>query len=379
MILRQGRFLMVLFAVWIAWAGFKRLSVSESIVQRKPQSVQPQAEDCSPIDMARKVISGKKLPKAFLYRYANQNEAQQFKRVMTATEHEHKMTQTDWNRMVIGENNRLKTKAFRQGLFAAETPEDIEGFATPNFETLLRIEIRFECLFAGKVESFLLMPSNPRFKQWYLSKERSLSLVQWFEKCYDSDGRPMSKEIDFYATAKNEQSECESTLDEFWNENQIKMIHDPLINRGWLIRDPNCIADVKTPDLYLGKLGMADAGIWNNTCDLYRDHRLMTKLWLRAFSDSMISVQKLDELKNYSLADTTKNIYPPMTSSNPAFNVQDFAQSFDQAIERCVDKKQNQGAINKLKQIEQMLSGIEPGQSELTSQNLKLILDQLCN
>ena len=355
---------MILIGIWVGFSALSRWwspssflqskEVTMSAVQRAPQSVQnikTSSAVCNPAS-----------PQAYLYRYGSKNEL-------------HKMTDAAglkpdlWQKWARGNSNRFQLKPFRRGLFVSESPEDIESFATPNFDELIRIELRFECLFGTQTAHLMGLPLNERFTDWFQKAHPERSLAIWANGCFDPDGAPNSNQFNFYKTATESETDCEQIVEQYFQENQIRIVRDHLGTRSWLIRDQACVREFRGGAALWSTELFKNPLFWKNSCDEYRDHRLMTKIFFFSIRDGLVAFPD-----GLSFQTVLQGLRAPSDVMARSFSAQDFAASFDDAMVRC-QGKQDLGMFRaSIGRIGEQLNA----DVDLTSSGVKAKIEAIC-
>lgn len=227
---------------------------------------------------------------------------------------------------------RFKLKPFRQGIFAAETVEDADEQASFKNSQLFLIDLKKECVQKARVSTLVKLPEQSKFKKWFNHTERNKSFEEWTELCFADDGMPKSSEFHYYETPNHTETECEKTVQEYFENNAIAIVQDHLNTQSWIIRDQSCIEKMNSDATYWAREFSQNEKIWENKCGSYKNHLVRTRAWFMALAEKAEALDPQFSLENLILEKKIKN---PFEGRTDGFTIHDFAKEFDGAMKRC--------------------------------------------
>lgn len=360
----KNRFFDVLF--FLALLGVvAHIKMKGTLHERVPASFQEDVS-CNIYEMAEKIQQGTKTPAPFLYHYGR-------KEVLLKDVEAHTVPLDDWNQFVMGSKTRFGLKPFRRGLYGTERLEDADKYGDSKFNWLIEIKLKETCLKPESVSSLEGIPQQPKFKEWYETtqqvKKTKLDLNEWIKECFSSSGQANPQKFEYYYSSEHSQTVCESTLEDYWNENQIKIVHDTQETRSWYIRDRGCIEDIQGTDEFWANRFLTLGTLWENQCDLYRTHQNAARVWflsLSALKESELKMLNFDALKPL-----LSKYRMPLSLGDKDFSVYDFSEELARSKKRCE-------AVNKVSEWKDELMKISNEVEDLYSNQVNGRLRVLC-
>jgi hypothetical protein len=336
---------------------------------RLPLAVEPVHLDCRVEQTAALIAQKKRLPSSVLFHYGQRD-------VLNYDVAADTVPEEAWNDFIMGEKTRFHLKPFRRGLYGTETLEDADRFGGAKegklYNGLIAIVLNPACLKVDRVETLLGLPENPRFRQWYESKKFSFSFRDWSRMCFDAEGNPVDSQFKLYDSEKLDQTTCESTVEQHYNDLNIAFVQDTVISRSWAIRDRSCIAHIRGDDEFWAREFYQDARLWSDTCDPEVNHRNRLRVWFQALAnfDFARAPQKPWNEVLFPVP-RPKEHYDHVTDETDDFAAQEFAMDFDAAVLRCTEKKRTDEFKKALLKIAQLVENLQ-------SKDVKYELDHTC-
>jgi hypothetical protein len=165
---------------------------------------------------------------------------------------------SDWEKIINAKNTRYQYYNFRGGLYAVVHPAYAENFGN----WFIELTIKDECLTQNKVAILSEKVLEKEFVDWLKVKEK-IQINEFYKTCMfeqkDDEGviRKILKVENLQASGSGF---CENIVDKFIKEKDLKLILDEqwmdqenLANNlaskvSWIIKDKNCIEDIKGSD-----------------------------------------------------------------------------------------------------------------------------------
>lgn len=323
-------------------------------------------EECNIFKLANEINSGNRLPANVIFRFGKKDLSMQYAQAHTVPE-------DLWKTKILSEDNRFRLKPFRRGLYGTELLEDADQYGNETYNWALEIEIKSECLSSKYIATMEGLSFQPKFKKWYekgkLNDETLPSFKEWTDRCYLSSGQANGNEFEFYDSLTQDQNICESIVERYWNENDIRIVQDILETRSWYIRDRACIAEIRGLPSHWSSAFLKNKNLWDNQCDPYRTHHNAIRVWFA----SLLEIATAD-IANLNFKEFPAFLSPlrsPLVRGDIDFAAQDFSHEFVDSFERCK-------FANQLPAWQLALGHLSKEIDGMSSEELKERLGELC-